>query len=364
MLGLFENRYLKFIIFSVLIITYMFLTGLQVSVVRAGIMAIVLYYNYMLDRVSNPLNTISLVIILFILFEPSIIFSPAFQMSASSVMGIILLYSKFNQSLGNIIGSHTIIQKFIVNSLAITFSASLLVSPIVAYYFDVYSIISPLTNLFVVPIISLAMVFAIVSLVLSFIWLPLGTHYAFSADFMLELAGQINKFAVSFEFSYIASELAVFFAILFSAGIFYVLSADKTKLLVFRFFVMCIISILLIPMFPKKQEPILSIVPFQNSVVVSKPLDDSTQFYLIADRKPKNYPMADFNLYNHLLNSEKNLIIGVTGNTGLALLDKLKKERKFKAFEIDISGQHLLEKKLGILKPLPQIIKKEIRYGD
>jgi predicted membrane metal-binding protein len=57
--------------------------------------------------------------------------------------------------LKNILSDKSKILMYLRGSLAITFSASVVLSPLVAYYFNTFSLISFVANLFVVPIFSL-----------------------------------------------------------------------------------------------------------------------------------------------------------------------------------------------------------------
>jgi len=68
-----------------------------------------------------------------------------------------------------------------------TFSSSIVVSPIVAYYFNIFSIISPLANLVAIPMMVGAQMLTLLSIVLSFIYLPFAQLIANSSQLLIEL---------------------------------------------------------------------------------------------------------------------------------------------------------------------------------
>ena len=73
-------------------------------------------------------------------------------MSVGSVIGIALLYEPINKFFMKILKISSEYVKWLINSLSISLAAGIAVSPFVAYYFGVYSIISPITNIFAVPL--------------------------------------------------------------------------------------------------------------------------------------------------------------------------------------------------------------------
>lgn len=358
-LGFFENRKVKFIIFTVLIIVYIFITGVQPSVIRAGFMSACIYYVYVLERRIKAVNVLSFVVLFLIIFDPMIIYSPGFQMSVASVYGILLCYLPFQKALMRLIGKSSAFQRYLASSLAVTFSASVVVTPIVAYYFSVYSIISPLTNLIIVPLTSLAMIYAFIALLLSVIYMPLGIFFAFSADFLIELSNKITLFAMNLPYSYIKTDNALILSILLSIIILYIFMAKHFNTLLFRTSVSALIFILIWFNLPDKTIARTRIIPYKDCVLLKHNIDTTASFYWIADRKPKNYSAADYSIYNHLKNSDKKLFIAIDGNIGLATVDKLKKDKQFKVFEVNIQSQKLLENLFSIKKPISQIIKEE-----
>ena len=356
--GAVENRIIKFIIFSVAMMAYAFITGLSPSVLRAGIMAVTVYFVYAMDRNPKSLNLISVAVIAMIIADPTIIYAPAFQMSAASVYGIIILYPIVKRSLTTLLNVKSIVGEYIINSLAVTFAASAMVSPIVAYYFEVFSIVSPLANLFVIPLMSLAMLFAIVALALSFVSIPLGVAYAGSANLIIDAVLYINKMAVAIPYSYLGQDGVLIISIIISLIMIYVFASDSRPKLAFRMLSSAIITALLMIILNSEQlhNQTPKIYPMQGVVVAEIPLSNNRNFIYIADRRNKQYPKAEYSLQKYLINSDKDLIIAVTGNIGMATLDKIKRLKPINAMELTFNQQKALVKKLNINSNFHQII--------
>ena len=98
------------------------------------------------------------------------------------------------------------------------------------------------------------------------------------------------------------------------------------------------------------------IYPMQGVVVAEIPLSNNRNFIYIADRRNKQYPKAEYSLQKYLINSDKDLIIAVTGNIGMATLDKIKRLKPINAMELTFNQQKALVKKLNINSNFHQII--------
>jgi ComEC/Rec2-related protein len=342
LLGFIENRPLKFAIFLICLAVYCGVSGFGDSVIRAALMSALALYALVIDRKSNALNIISLATLILIIYDPSYAYSPGFQMSVASVFGIIILYPILKKSFFNILPSKNIVLKFLIESLAITISASILVSPIVAYYFGVFSIVSPLVNIPVVPIMNLAMVFSFISVAFSFISFPIDSLYADSAGMLIELSNRIVEYAAKLPYSYIKSELMVGISILVSLSIFYLFTSKSLGNLLFRGLILCSAVMLIYIRVPFDKRKTAKIFPLNNCVIAELPIDRNKTFFYISDRKNTGKPKADYSLVNYILSDSSEAIIAVDGYCGISTVDMIRKRKAIKAFSMDFSGQELL----------------------
>ncbi|MFH1052139.1 MAG: ComEC/Rec2 family competence protein [bacterium] len=359
LLGFIRNNWLKFLIFSFLIISFVILSGMQASALRAGLMAILFVYSKTLQRHANPLNIISIAILLLLIIYPEMLYSAGFQMSVSAIIGIILLFQPIRKFFQTIIKHENIIVNFIISSLAITLSASIIVAPLVAYYFKVYSVVSPLANLLVIPLMTLGMSFSIIALLLSYIYFPIASIYALSADYLISLSQRINEWAVELPHSYLIGDNLIFPAVLISFAIVYITLSSNIKQICFRLSYAVIVVLFVYFLFPERAINEVKIYPREQYVAIELPNFRDQKSFVLIDRKPRQKPLRDFPMFNYLKDIKQPAKLYYSGNAGLSIVDDLKKSSHFKSFEMDLDFQREVQKLLNIKEEIPQIINLE-----
>ncbi|TAL70682.1 MAG: ComEC/Rec2 family competence protein [Bacteroidetes bacterium] len=357
LLGFIRLKWVKLLIFTVLVAAFVIMTGMQPPAIRAGIMAVIALLINTSQRRVSAINVISLSIILVIILDPGMIYSMGFQMSAAAMLGIAFLYNPFRNALFNLIKLDNNVSNYILSSIAITFSASLIVSPIVAYYFKVFSIISPIANIFIIPLYSIAMIFALMAVGLSYISTWLGFAYAASTDFLIDISVWLNKLLLKIPLSSLEGNITILFSILISLGLLYILLSYSRRQLLLRFGVSvfaCFIALTLYNGTTNKRE--IKIYPRENYIAAIVPLNEYKTFVLLSDRKPSQYPARDYSMEKLILENPDSLVIGYTGNVGINISDHIKYKRKIIHFPLSLGVQNQIEKKLNLKVHLPQII--------
>ena len=357
-LSFIKNRWLKFVIFTFSVTSFVFISGFQPSAIRAGAMAIVFLFVSTLQRRVNFLNLIIIVGIFFILINPSIIYSVGFQMSFGAVTGIALFYNPILNLLKKFFTKENWFVNSILNSFALTTSCSILVSPLVSYYFGIFSLVSPLANLIVVPLMVLAMLFSIIAVIISLVTVDIALIYSASADFLIKLCNNINDLALQIPYSHFELENFVWISISISVLMIYILLSKTKNQFAFRFIFSIISIILFLTILPENKKE-TRIIPRENIVFAEIPLTNNKTFILLSDRRPKLYPLLDFGILKYLQKNNTPLIVAINGNNGIKLTDALKKTRKFKKIEISLEHQRKLSKILKTKELIPQIIELE-----
>ena len=172
-----KRRYASLISLGILTF-YILLIGAPASAVRAGIMVAVLILAQFIGRPNSALRALLYAASIMITADPVIVrFDIGFQLSFLAVLGILISYRSLDRFFrkmqykivefilhGSItedrkMASYFAEEKFgATGLLAVTISAQFFTAPLVFYYFDVFSFVSPVTNLLVVPILPLALV--------------------------------------------------------------------------------------------------------------------------------------------------------------------------------------------------------------
>lgn len=145
-----------------LIIAFVILSGAPSSILRAAIMASTLLVANYLGRPSRSLNILIFTAGVLAIIEPKILFEIGFQLSLAATYGLIRLapiivtalerFPKLPEMLRLIIGE--------------TLAATLITAPILIAYFERLSLVSPVSNLLILPIMPLLMGIGIVGVLL------------------------------------------------------------------------------------------------------------------------------------------------------------------------------------------------------
>ncbi|MCX6736810.1 MAG: ComEC/Rec2 family competence protein [Candidatus Parcubacteria bacterium] len=163
---------------SLAIIVFCLLTGASASVIRSGIMALVLLLAQRISRTYYSVNALLLAGVIMLLFNPLILtLDLGFQLSFLATLGLIYLGSFWQRILK---GEKRSFLSWRAN-LATTASALTMVSPWIFYKQDTFSLIAPLSNLLVVPLIPLLMFLGFCVALSGMLWPFLGNILGFLA---------------------------------------------------------------------------------------------------------------------------------------------------------------------------------------
>ena len=226
------------------LIFYCFLSGARVSVVRASIMASVILGGWLIKRDSDIYNSLGLAAFLILIVNPYYLFDIGFQLSFISVLSIVYLYPKMN-SWSLFLLQHNDnkktqykIMKYFLDAIFVSLAASIAVAPLSLYYFKQVSTMGMLTNLIMLPLLSLVLMLAVVVSLMSFISMPIAKIFAETLWLFLTLMIKAAQGFGGFSFSVIKfdtfkiSHIIYFYLLLgFGIHINILFKKIKTKLL-------------------------------------------------------------------------------------------------------------------------------------
>ena len=186
-LGLWRGQ--AFYISIVFIWLYIILTGLPASGIRAGIMGSLFLLGQKLGRQSMGIRIIVIAGSLILIQNPLLLFYDiGFQLSFLAVMGIIYLDPFFKNLLLYVykkIGNTEKAPENLLSIISTTFAAQVFTLPIMIYNFGNISLISPITNLLVLPVVSILMIFGFLSSILGVVSQFLGWIFSILCWFLL-----------------------------------------------------------------------------------------------------------------------------------------------------------------------------------
>ncbi len=169
-----NKRRVRAVISIGFVIFFMALTGFTPSVIRAGIMQIIMFSSFFSKYKPDPLNSLFAAITILLIINPFAAMSMSLQMSFLATLGIITLSAPITETAEKINSAVKI--KPVAKVLSYTYSvamisviASLFTIFISAINFSEYSVAAPLTNILCIPVAQFVMPFGILSVIFSFI---------------------------------------------------------------------------------------------------------------------------------------------------------------------------------------------------
>lgn len=142
------------------VLFFMALTGFSVSVMRAGIMTLVLMAGQIVRREADSLNSLGAAVLLLVLPNPYAVLDVGLQLSFAATLGLLVIQPRLDAGVVkplaeklNRYGRISVLRPVLIRmakAVCVTLSATIPLLPIVAATFGELSLIAPLTNLLTV----------------------------------------------------------------------------------------------------------------------------------------------------------------------------------------------------------------------
>lgn len=169
-----RHKYLYFAIMCSFVFLIMFVASFSSSVVRAGVMMLIVLTGRLVNRRGDSLNSLGFACICILSVNPFSAMSVGFLLSVTSVWSIIVIAVPFCHRYryyladrlafsGNVTFA---ISRAIMFSLAVSLSVMVCTLPVMVMNFGEISLISPLTNLLFLPVITIIIFLTLISAVL------------------------------------------------------------------------------------------------------------------------------------------------------------------------------------------------------
>jgi competence protein ComEC len=186
------------------IILFVIMCGLPSSAVRAGVMGILLIWAMKNGRLANSQNAVLFSAAVMLLFNPLLLrWDIGFQLYFLATLGIIYFYPvlsnylvKKNKTFG------------LSEILFLTLSAQIFVLPVILYNFHKLSLISPLANLLVLPIIPFTMLLGFLTVLIGFIFNPLAIIFSWLAYLPLKYETFVINYLANLKYASVEIKLS------------------------------------------------------------------------------------------------------------------------------------------------------------
>ncbi len=169
------SRRVSFVIISLIILLFVTITGFGPATIRAGILAFLVLFAQMLSRKRDSSIALLFIAFLMLLTNPKLLKDDVgFQLSFLATSGILYISPILEPKVKRL-------WLPIKSALSMTLSAQIFTLPWILYKFGGMSLVSPLTNILVVPAVPFAMGFGFIATIVGLIFIPLGQIVGFFA---------------------------------------------------------------------------------------------------------------------------------------------------------------------------------------
>ncbi|PJA87130.1 MAG: hypothetical protein CO141_01085 [Candidatus Moranbacteria bacterium CG_4_9_14_3_um_filter_42_9] len=179
------------------IFLFILMIGFPSSAVRAGVMGGLLIWAMKSGRLANSQNAIVASAAVMLLINPLLLrWDIGFQLSFLATLGIVYLYPFLERHLikkNKVFG--------ILELLGLTISAQIFVLPIILINFGKLSLISPLANILVLPIIPLTMLLGFFAVILKLLIPPLAPVFSWLVFLLLKYEVEAINFLAGLNWS-------------------------------------------------------------------------------------------------------------------------------------------------------------------
>ncbi len=223
------------------------IAGFTPSVVRACIMQGLMITALLFKQEYDPPTSLAFAVLVMLIINPLTITSVSFQLSVGCIIGIFLffahiyryLYQKMGEPKGKTIWCK--IRRGICAGVAVSVSATIVATPLSAIYFGTVSIVGILSNLLIMPVVSIVFYGIALCCVLGAFWLPGAKFLGFLVNFLIRYILLIAKIMATPHFAalYTCSIYAILFLI-FTYLLFIVFCWSKNKRP--KVFLLCVVT--------------------------------------------------------------------------------------------------------------------------
>ena len=159
---------------------YMLMAGLSPSIVRSCVMLSLVLIAPLVHRDSDGLTSLGAALLVILFANPYAAAGISLQLSFAATAGILLVGQRIYDRLMKVKAGEGLLRRgwsFLAAGISSSLGALLFTIPLTAYYFNIFTLLSPLSNLLVVPAAGWAFMMSFLTVLLGFLWLP-GAQFA------------------------------------------------------------------------------------------------------------------------------------------------------------------------------------------
>ena len=231
-----KRRWLMLCVAIPVLLCFGAMSGFTASVTRAVLMQMLFLLALTVNREYDPPTALSFAALVILLQCPLTIAGIGFQLSFASVAGIFLFYPGLSGWMKNWLPGKgkTLrgrLERWFTSSVGVTLSATVMTVPLVAIHFGVVSLVGVVTNLLVLPVVSLVfygvMLVCAVGCIHSGAAVVLAKIVSVPIRYVLAVAGKLAKLPVAAVFT--VSPYVVIWLVFVYGLIFWLLLSGRKR---------------------------------------------------------------------------------------------------------------------------------------
>jgi len=313
---------------------YAMLTGLSASVVRAAIMFSLFSMARLMHRNSDSINVLAASAFIALCINPATLYQVGFLLSYAAVFSIVYFYPKIHIWWAP---SSTILQK-LWSLVAVSLAAQIGTLPFTTYYFNQFPTYFLLTNIALIPLVSVAIYLAIALTALSFIPYvsdALGWLFSKSVWLMNSAVQAIESLPFSSLSGLYINTFQFVLLLLLMATVILFIENRKFKMLAASMLIILVFSLTSVVLNIRSFNQTRFIVYNLKNTTAINLIDgrDNVLFVRMGDAKPRN-PGSNFGAYWNSIRSD---------DARTVQLDDLRPEKLLSGI-VAINNRHVFNK--------------------
>jgi len=206
-LGLWRRQAFWFAVLGIWI--FILMTGFPSSAIRAGAMGTLLLWAMKNGRLANAQNAILCSAVVMLIWNPLLLrYDVGFQLSFLATIGIVYSYPLIENYTRERLQKFPETVSFLAEILFLSLSAQIFVLPIILFNFQKLSVISPLANILILPILPITMLLGFLTVAASFIFHPLAIFFSWLAYIPLRYEILTINYLANLKYSFLEISLS------------------------------------------------------------------------------------------------------------------------------------------------------------
>ncbi len=144
----------------------MIITGFTPSVMRAGLVYIIIFIGMSMCRRPDPLNSLFAAITIILIIDPFAVCNISFQLSCAATFGVLVLSPMLYEKLSRHFSGKLF--RAMLSAICLSLSATVMTLPFTVWHFGTLSTVALVTNLVVTYPVTGVLVFTLAAILLSF----------------------------------------------------------------------------------------------------------------------------------------------------------------------------------------------------